>query len=182
MRVLAAATPAGPITLEPLMRGHAAEMFELLCDPALHEFEGRAPASAEWLAERYAQRESRSSPDGMELWLNWVVRLGAGPDRGRLAGYVQATVLPTDDCFIAYELGSRHWRQGIGSAAVRAMLAELRAHYGVRRFVAVLKAANHRSLGLLQHLGFGRAGTSEQALYCDSHDELVMACAATDAH
>jgi RimJ/RimL family protein N-acetyltransferase len=38
---------------------------------------------------------------------------------------------------IAYELASRHWRQGIGSNAVAAVLAELRAHHGVDSFVAV---------------------------------------------
>lgn len=162
---------ADGLTLEPLVRAHAAEMFDVLSDPALYAFDGAPPESVEQLFARYACLESRSSPEGMALWLNWVLRL---PD-GALAGYVQATVLPTDVCFVAYVLGSAHWRRGLASAAVRAMLVELRTHYGVRRFVAVLKEANHRSHALLNRLGFTPADSVERALYSSLSDELVMA-------
>jgi RimJ/RimL family protein N-acetyltransferase len=157
-------------TLEPLVAAHAAEMFEVLGDPAIYEFENAPPPSLAGLAERYAGLESRSSPDGSERWLNWVVRL---PD-GRAAGYVQATVRPDGAAHIAYELASRHWRQGIGRAAVQAMMAELGARNGVHTFVAVLKAANHRSLGLLRSLGFAAARAGEAAAYEAEADEQVM--------
>ena len=128
------------------------------------------PTSAPWLAERFQRLESRESPDGSEQWLNWVVRLPGGA----LAGYVQATVLPSDIAFVAYELNSRHWRQGIGSSAVGAVLDELRAHYGVHSFVAVLKARNFRSEALLRSLQFLPADLQQQAQYRDEPDELVM--------
>jgi ribosomal-protein-alanine N-acetyltransferase len=158
----AAATPgAGPpdsmrtlaltrCTLEPLLATHAEAMFEVLSDPAIYAFEGAPPASPDWLRARYLRLESRRSPDGRQQWLNWVLRLPGGD----LAGHVQATVLPGGFALVAYELASRHWRQGIGSAAVRAMLGELAATHGVHTAVAVLKAGNHRSAGLLRHLGF----------------------------
>lgn len=152
------------------MAAHAPEMFELLADPAIYEFENEPPPSLEWLAQRYALLESRGSGDGTERWLNWVVRLPSGA----LAGCVQATVLPSGVSYVAYELHSRHWRQGLGRSATRAMLDELRSHYGVRLFVAVLKAANFRSLALLQHLGFGPASAEQVALYGDEPDEIVM--------
>ena len=154
---------AGSLVLEPQVAAHAAEMFDVLSDPAIYEFENAPPESATWLAERFAKLESRVSPDGAEQWLNWVIRLPTGS----LAGYVQATITRDRTAHIAYELASRFWRQGIGSAAVSCMLNELAVTYGVRTYVATLKERNYRSLALLRSLGFERAGPH-------GSDEIVM--------
>ncbi|KAF4530937.1 hypothetical protein B566_EDAN018968 [Ephemera danica] len=156
-------------TLEPQCAHHAAEMFGVLCDPAIYEFEGQPPPSPQHLAAAYARKESRLSPDGTEQWLNWVVRRPAG----LLAGYVQATVLATAEAYIGYEFASAHWRQGLATAAVGAVLLELPAHYGVRTVVAVLKAANHRSLGLVRKLGFVPCPAAQAQAYGPEADELV---------
>ncbi len=153
----------GSLVLEPQTAAHAAEMFEVLSDPAIYEFENAPPASAASLIERFTRLESRISPDSAEQWLNWVVRLPSGA----LAGYVQATITADRTAHIAYELASRFWRQGIGSAAVSGMLAELAATYGVSTFVATLKSRNHRSLALLRRLGFESLGSA-------AVDEVVM--------
>ena len=165
---------ASGCTLEPLVAAHARGMFAVLSDPAIYEFENAPPPSEEWLADRYRKLEQRRSPDGREQWLNWVVRLPGG----ELAGYVQATVRSSAAACIAYELGSRHWRQGIGSSAVAAMLDELRHAYGVHTFAAVLKVANHRSFGLLRKLGFSRASARQVLEFGGGADELVMVRAA----
>ncbi len=151
-------------------------MFVVLSDPAIYEFENAPPSTEQWLSKRYERLESRGSADGTERWVNWVIRLPSG----ELAGYVQATVLPSGVAFVAYELNSRYWRQGIGSSAVRTMLEELRTQYSVHTHVAVLKARNFRSVALLSKLGFARASAEEEARYRDEPDELVMARAATD--
>ena len=160
--------------LEPQVAAHAAEMLRVLGDPAIYEFENEPPESLASLARRYERLERRASADGREQWLNWVVRLPGG----ELAGYVQATVLPSGTAQVAYELNSRHWRQGIGSSAVRAMMDELRTEYGVRTFVAVLKATNFRSEALLRGLGFAAADDELEALHRDEPDERVMVKAA----
>ena len=152
------------------MATHAHEMFVVLSDPAIYEFENEPPPSEEWLHSRFHLLESRRSGDGREQWLNWVIRLPGGS----LAGYVQATVLENHSAFVAYELNSQHWRQGIGSSAVRAMLQELHVQYDVTDFIAVLKAANYRSKALLEKLGFSAANPEQQVLYRDEPDELVM--------
>ena len=157
-------------TLEPQVAAHAREMFEILSDPAIYEFENAPPESESRLAERYARLETRLSNDGAEHWLNWVLRL---PD-GRLAGYVQATVPPGGVGYVAYEIASKYWRRGIGSCAVRAMMGELETHYGVHTVVALLKARNHRSLALLEHLGFARADSVQSAAHGAEEDEIVM--------
>jgi len=156
--------------LEPQLAAHAPEMFRVLGDPALYEFEHAAPESEAWLAARFARLESRRSRDGSEHWLNWVIRLPTD----ELVGYVQATVKDSGVAFVAYEVASAHWRRGIGSSAVRAMLQELSGHYGVHTFVAVLKQANHRSRALLLHLGFQVASDAQRAAADAQADELVM--------
>jgi RimJ/RimL family protein N-acetyltransferase len=161
---------AGLCTLEPQLEAHAAEMFPLLCDPAIYEFEGEPPPSLQALAAGYRRKESRRSPDGSEIWLNWVVRL----QDGSLTGYVQATVMPGGFAYVGYEFSSRYWRRGIATAALRAAFVELEREYRVDRLVALLKKANHRSLGLLRKLGFSEVPAEQWARYGPQVDEVVM--------
>lgn len=93
---------------------------------------------------------------------------------GELAGYVQATVLPSGTSYIAYELNSRYWRRRIGTRAVTAMLDELHSAYEVHVFVAVFKSANHRSAAFLRSLGFSPASTSHGSQFGAELDEHVM--------
>jgi RimJ/RimL family protein N-acetyltransferase len=157
-------------SLEPQVVAHANEMFAVLSDPAIYEFEGEPPPSIERLAEGYRRKESRLSPDGAERWLNWVVRL----PNGHLAGYVQATVLQTGASYIGYEFSSQHWRQGLGSASVGALLDELASAYQVHTFVAVLKAANNRSTGMLAKLGFSPCPAEQAAEFESEADEIIL--------
>jgi len=158
------------LTLEPQAARHADEMFSVLGDPAIYEFENQPPASLEALRRRYAALESRCSPDGREQWLNWVVRLPAG----EAIGYVQATVYPDRRAAIAYEVGSAWWGRGLARRAVEAMLAELVAAHGARRLTAVLKQRNLRSLHLLQRLGFEPAAPDDPLRQYLDDDEWLM--------
>ena len=156
--------------LEPQTVAHAHEMFAVLSDPAIYEFENAPPKSEEWLRDRYARLERRSCPDRTELWLNWEVRVPGGG----LAGYVQATVLRGGSAYIAYELASGFWGRGLGFSAVQAVLDELTSRYDVRTCLAVLKARNHRSLALLRRLAFSPASQAQAAACNPEPDELVM--------
>jgi RimJ/RimL family protein N-acetyltransferase len=160
---------AAAFTLEPQLAGHAEEMFIVLTDPAIYEFENEAPASLAWLRERYARLQSRRSPDGKEQWLNWIVRLPSG----EATGYVQATIRGST-ASVGYEFGSRYWGRGLASRAVQAMLDELARSYGVCDFAAVLKARNFRSLRLLERLGFVAADPGRLASRGLEPDELLM--------
>lgn len=146
MRRLASAR----LVLEPLVAGHAAEMYEALSDPAIYEFENEPPESLAWLRGQYEKLESRRSPDGTEYWLNWVVRLPGE----RAMGFVQATVYRGGWADVAYVFSSAWWGKGYACEAVEAMLAELEATWGVTRCEAVYKTANGRSRRLLDRLGF----------------------------
>jgi RimJ/RimL family protein N-acetyltransferase len=145
------------LTLEPQVAAHAEEMFVVLSDPAIYEYENEPPPSVEWLRARFTRLESRQSSDGQEQWLNWVIRLPTS----ELIGYVQASVRSGGRAAIAYELASAYWGRGLASQAVRAMIGELLEHYQVRMLSAVFKRENHRSMRLLERLGFKLASAEE---------------------
>ena len=166
MRVIKVAN----LSLEPQTALHAEEMFVLLSDPAIYEYENEPPRSLAWLRERFAKLESRHSADGREQWLNWVIRLPTS----ELIGYVQATVRADGRADIAYELASAYWGRGLAYQAVQAMIAELIENYSVRTLTAVLKGENWRSRRLLERLGFAIAS----AELCAAHElepgEIMM--------
>jgi RimJ/RimL family protein N-acetyltransferase len=160
------------LVLEPQVRAHAPEMFRVLSDPAIYEHENEPPGSLEWLEARFARLESRRSPNGAELWLNWVARTGSA----ELAGYVQATVSPRSRALIAYVFASSFWGHGLATEAVRAVIRELETRYQVHSVAAVLKRGNHRSLRLLERLGFRIASPRQRDGHHLEADELLMTC------
>ena len=161
---------ADGLTLEPQTAAHADEMFLILSDAALYEFENEPPPSSAWLRERFSKLETRRSADGEEAWLNWVIRLTGG----ELIGYVQATIRKDRSAMIAYVLGSRYWGRGYANRAVRTMMNELAGQYGVRDFLAIFKRANVRSRRLLDRLGFSEAGTELGSQIDIEPDEVLM--------
>ena len=156
--------------LEPLCAVHAEEMFAVLADPAIYEFENEPPESVARLQVRYTRLEARVSPKGDEQWLNWAVRQPSG----ELAGFVQATILSKQQSYIAYVLASRFWRQGVASSAVRAVLADLATNYSVNEAFAVLKSANYRSMGLLRKVGFMQLASGTAPPWAPENDEVTM--------
>ena len=158
------------MTLEPQTAAHAEQMFAVLSDPAIYEYENKPPQSLEGLHERFARLESRHSTDGSEQWLNWVIRLPSS----ELVGYVQATVHANGRAAIAYELSSVYCGRGLAHRAVQAMIIELGDHYHVHTVTAVLRAENRRSLRLLERLGFSLASLESEASHNLEPGEILM--------
>jgi RimJ/RimL family protein N-acetyltransferase len=120
--------PVERLDLEPLAVAHAAELAPLLDDASLHEFTGGAPLSAPALAARFARLAVRRSPDGGQLWGNWVLRIRA---TGEVAGMVQAT-LPaggpqTGPAEVAWVVVRAAQGRGYAQEAARSLVAVLRA-------------------------------------------------------
>ena len=112
------------LDLVPLRVEHAAEMADVLADPALHTFIGGAPLGPDELLARY-ERLVAGSPDPDVTWLNWVIRLREGG--GRLCGTVQATISPseTDDgpvAEIAWVVGTPWQGRGIAGESARGLV------------------------------------------------------------
>jgi predicted DNA-binding protein (MmcQ/YjbR family)/RimJ/RimL family protein N-acetyltransferase len=119
--------PTERLDLEPLTATHAAELAPLLDDPALHEFTGGAPLSEAALAARYARLAVRRSPDGKQIWGNWVIRIRA---TGAAAGTVQATLPaggpaagPAEVAWVVVRAAQGH---GYAKEAARSLVAVLR--------------------------------------------------------
>jgi ribosomal-protein-alanine N-acetyltransferase len=105
------------------------------------------------LRERYQRLESRRSPDGQELWLNWALERR---EDDRPVGLVQATVpILHSYADIAYVLGRAFWGRGLAIGAVDAMLDFLRVELHVRTARASVDSRNLPSVRLLERLGFG---------------------------
>jgi RimJ/RimL family protein N-acetyltransferase len=160
----------GSLTLEPQTAAHAEEMFVVLSDPAIYEYENEPPPSPEWLRARFTKLETRRSADGHEQWLNWVIRLATS----ELVGYVQATIRPDGRAAIAYALSSAYWGRGLARGAVKAMISELVEHYNVRSLFAVLKRDNVRSVHLLVRLGFSQASPEQHVTHEVGLGEVLM--------
>ena len=128
----------------------ADELAGLLEEPDLREWL-RAHDVGE-LRARFAGWESRRSPDGGELWLNWVVREQSD---GRALGWVQATVRG-NAASVAYALLPAERGAGIASEAVRALVRWLRDQLGVRTVTAEIDDANAASARVAVAAGFER--------------------------
>jgi RimJ/RimL family protein N-acetyltransferase len=115
------------LVVEPLTRDHAEELSAVLDDPRLHEFTGGSPLPLPALAERYARLESRSSPDGTEVWCNWVLR---ERETGAAVGTLQAT-LPAGGpsggpAEVAWVVARRAQGRGYASEATVSLVDRLR--------------------------------------------------------
>jgi RimJ/RimL family protein N-acetyltransferase len=107
------------LELIPLEPAHAEDLFSILSDATLYEYTGDAPpASVVELRVRYAQLEARRSPDGTELWLNWVLSETA---TGMSVGWVQATVT-AQHADVAWVVGTLWQRRGYATEAARALI------------------------------------------------------------
>lgn len=111
--------------LVPLTVDDAADMVDVLGDPALYTFIGGTPPTLAELRSRYARQAVGRSPDGSQQWLNWIIR--RRPD-ARAVGTVQATVTGGGrEAEIAWVVGTAFQGQGYATAAAVALVGWLDA-------------------------------------------------------
>ena len=115
------------LELEPLTVEHAAELAPVLDDAALHEFTGGSPLAPAALATSYARLAERRSPDGRQLWGNWVMRVRG---TGLAVGTVQVT-LPAGGpaagpSEVAWVVGPQAQGRGYAKEAASGLVAMLR--------------------------------------------------------
>ncbi|WP_425147285.1 GNAT family N-acetyltransferase [Deinococcus sp.] len=148
------------LRLEPQVAAHAPAMLAVLADPRVHSYlPSNPPTDPEALRGRYERLESRRSPDGSELWLNWTVFRDSAA-----LGTVQATVHPAEHLAdVAYVFAPAAWGQGYASEAMQAVLEHLRATLGVQLFRASIDTRNVASQRLAERLGFVRVAEVKAA-------------------
>lgn len=111
------------LVLEPLLPRHARLLFADLSDPSRYTLIPRDPPnSVEALEQRFHRLAARSSPDGREVWLNWVARLRGS---GEFVGTVEATVHPEGRAHLAYTVFRRFWRRGFAKESCECVVESL---------------------------------------------------------
>jgi RimJ/RimL family protein N-acetyltransferase len=142
------------LDLLPMTEADAPRMYDLLADPALYAYTGDAPPeSVAALRRLYAYREARHSPDGNELWLNWIARDRSAS--GAAVGYFQATV-DTTHADVAWVIGLPWQRRGFASEGAAVMVDWLVSRLGVTRVQANIRADHAASQGVATRLGLKR--------------------------
>ncbi|MGN6872575.1 MAG: GNAT family N-acetyltransferase [Solirubrobacteraceae bacterium] len=147
------------LILEPLRVEHADELAPVLNDPALHEFIGGRPASAEELRARFARQAVGRSPDGRERWLNWVARAKA---TGDVVGTAQATVRSDEigqAADLAWVIATAHQGQGLAKDAAGLVAAWLREQ-GVERLGARIHPHHAASSAVARSIGLAPTPTT----------------------
>jgi RimJ/RimL family protein N-acetyltransferase len=124
------------LTLTPLVEQDAVAMFDVLADERMHEFTGGTSLGRDELRRRYERLAVGHSPDGSELWFNWIVRMIV---TGQPVGALQATVTRDGSTAeVAWEIGVPWQGDRIASEAAEAVVDWL-----VRNDVAVIRALIH---------------------------------------
>lgn len=156
------------LILEPLVVSHAHALYAALQAPELYRFIPRdPPPSPDSLAARYAILATRHSPDGHELWLNWVLRLR---ETDVYVGTVEVTVYPNRTAELAYQVFPPFWHHGFATEACTRVLAHLVADYQVSRVAAEIDTRNAASMHLVERLGFTRVALTPRADYFKGTD------------
>ncbi|PYP82387.1 MAG: hypothetical protein DMF61_26550 [Blastocatellia bacterium AA13] len=108
------------LLLEPLRKHHARLLFPVLLYYRIYRFiPDDPPASVDELENHYERLESRASPAGHEVWLNWALLLKS---EDKHIGIVQATIEENGCSEIAYQLAFDYWRRGYAFEACSRML------------------------------------------------------------
>jgi RimJ/RimL family protein N-acetyltransferase len=149
------------LLLEPLCEHHAQYLFLLLADPQIYTFIPQdPPASLAELQIRYRQLQTRYSPEGDQVWLNWAIYLKT---EHHYVGIVQATIGSDQIGYLAYELNPRFWGCGYATEACRQIVETLFTDHQVTEIMAEVDTRNAASYKLLERLSFERVMTKEQA-------------------
>jgi RimJ/RimL family protein N-acetyltransferase len=105
------------LRLDPLTLDDGDDLFPVLNDPRLHTFTGGAPMTRDALGKWIAFVVPGHSPDGGEIWRNWVVRLR---EEGRAIGTTQATIVG-DEATLAWTIGTEWQGHGYAKEAAAAV-------------------------------------------------------------
>ena len=144
------------LELAPMVEGDSDALFALLKHPEIHIFTGdRPPASADDVRATIRRRESRRSPEGDELWLNWTLRLKADQS---VVGYVQAGV-KAGRADMAWVIGLPFQSQGFASEASQRVLEWLRDDLHVSEVRANINPDHTASQKVARKIGLRNGGT-----------------------
>lgn len=142
------------LSLELLVAAHADILFDALCDKRIYRWiESGGPKDLLQLRSKWKHNETRLSPDGKEVWLNWAIRLDyEGPYIGKLDAELDSPVNVTNVGFVFFP---EYWGNGYATEALLAVIGALRIN-GISSMRATVAAPNIASAHVLEKAGFVR--------------------------
>ena len=132
------------LSLIPLREEHADSLFPILNDARLHTFIGGASLGLKELRDRYRSFQTRASPAGDELWLNWIAQRLID---GTAVGYLQATVAG-EHAILAWVIGQRWQGNGYATEAAKAVIDWLFGYLRVAEVTAHIHPSHPASEGV----------------------------------
>ena len=140
------------LSLEPLVAAHADILFCSLCDERIYRWiEAGGPKDVNQLRTKWKRNESRLSPDGNEVWLNWAIRLGnEGSYIGKLDACLDSPIRATNVGFVFFP---EYWGYGYATEALLAVKAVL-VENGISFMRATVATQNIASAHVLEKAGF----------------------------
>ncbi len=138
------------LRLDPIKAGYARLVFKEFSDSRIYEYiPYLPPQTPEVLEERFKKLEEGKSPDGRQIWLNWLV---FDEQKNKHVAWLQATV--TDDIAeIAYVVFLDYWRMGYGYRSVSLMLIYLTSSFTLSKIRATMSVGNLASIALASRIG-----------------------------
>lgn len=164
------------LVLEPVLPSHALELHELFSDAQLHRFVPSDVLTLDEALAKCTRWAPRHSPDGQEIWLNWLARERQSQ---RVVGHFQAGVALAGDrvARLGWLLATAAQCRGLATEALTAVLAVLRDALAVREVKAWADSRNVASHRLAQRLGLVQVAVVRDADFFKgaTSDEFVFA-------
>ena len=167
------------LRVEPLRPDHAGVVLPSMQDPTIYEHLPTDPPTAEALQKKYDFWAKRRSPDGQELWLNWIAFLR---DSETPVAAFQATVPHGEEGALGYIVFRPFWRQGYGRELARCVVDHLFDSLGIPSVRAEIDTRNAGSIRLVESLGLTRVAFTEGADFFKgaSSDEFTYSISRED--
>lgn len=145
------------LRLTPLQLTDAQAMITVLGDPELYVCTGGRPPSIAELLRQYARQAVGVSPDGSQLWLNWIIR-----EHGQPRGYVQATVIEHSGelaAETAWVVGVPWQGRGLATRSAKLMCSWLNDR-GITRLTAAIHPKHAASRAVATRVGMRKTGVA----------------------
>lgn len=146
----------GELRLERIKEFHADQVFKEFSDPRIYYFiPSNPPSSLEALEAMFRKFEKGTSPDGTQIWLNWLV---SNNEKGTYIAWLQSTI-SGKTAEISYVVFPSYWKMGYGFRSVNLMIEFLKANYTLERIRAIMSTSNTASISLATKVGMNLVDT-----------------------
>lgn len=145
------------LDLIPITLAHAEPLYQLFGDPLLHTYATYKIQPYPEHVERIKRWEKRTSPEGDEIWLNWIAQTKT---TNEVIGHFQVGIDQNKEATLGYLVARKYHGNGFATEALRAVLKLLSAKFSVQSTKASIDPRNERSIKLVERLGMKRLEAS----------------------